>query len=130
MIAFGKLWLASPCLFLRKVYHGRGKRASFWMQNTSPWRSKFYGSPNKLLFVFLLVICYTKKENFAKISKIISFAPCENETTKISNIIIPIKTWLEQDGSFVNAMGESQNFTKIIESDVLSEIEVIEKLNG
>ena len=37
---------------------------------------------------------------------------------------------LEKDGSFVNAMGETQSFNAAIESDVLSEIEVIEKLNG
>ena len=60
----------------------------------------------------------------------ISFAPCENDTTAISNIVIPIKTWLENDGSFVNAMGESQAFSAVVESDVLSEIEIIEKLNG
>jgi predicted molibdopterin-dependent oxidoreductase YjgC len=47
----------------------------------------------------------------------------------MSDIVIPIKTWLEQDGSFVNAMGETQNFTSVIESDNLSEIEIIEKLN-
>ena len=67
--------------------------------------------------------------DFTKISKIISFAACENDTTKISDIVVPIKTWLEQDGSFVNAMGETQNFNQVIESDNLSEIEIIGKLN-
>ena len=68
--------------------------------------------------------------DYSKISKIISFAPCENKTTEISNIIIPIKTWLEQDGSFVNSMDQSQNFTKIIDSDALSEIEIIDTLKN
>lgn len=84
----------------------------------------------KILLVFNDDVVDEIDFDYAKISKIISFAPCENETTKISNIIIPIKTWLEQDGSFVNAMGESQNFTKIIESDVLSEIEIIDDLKN
>ncbi|WP_305553301.1 molybdopterin-dependent oxidoreductase [Methanobrevibacter sp. V74] len=67
--------------------------------------------------------------DFTRISKLISFACCENDTTKISDIVIPIKTWLEQDGSFVNAMGEVQNFSSVIESDNLSIIEIIDKLN-
>ena len=67
--------------------------------------------------------------DFSKISKIISFACCENGTTKISDTVIPVKSWLEQDGSFVNAMGEVQNFNQVIASDDLSIIEVIGELN-
>ncbi|RPF51673.1 formate dehydrogenase major subunit [Methanobrevibacter gottschalkii DSM 11977] len=84
----------------------------------------------KVLLVFNDDIADEIDFDFTKISKIISFAPCENNTTKISDIIVPIKTWLEKDGSFVNAMGTCQEFTAVVESDVLSEIEVIEKLNG
>ena len=83
----------------------------------------------KVLLVFNDDIVNEIDFDFTKISKIISFAPCENDTTAISSIVIPIRTWLEQDGSFVNAMGETQNFTSVIESDNLSEIEIIEKLN-
>ena len=83
----------------------------------------------KVLLVFNDDIVDEIDFDFAKISKIISFAACENDTTKVSDIVIPIKTWLEQDGSFVNAMGDTQNFTQVIESDNLSEIEIIEKLN-
>ena len=68
--------------------------------------------------------------DFTKISKIIVVAPCENNTTKAADIVIPIKTWLEKDGSFVNAMGTCQEFVSIVESDTLSEIEVIGKLNS
>ncbi|MFM5882551.1 molybdopterin-dependent oxidoreductase [Methanobrevibacter gottschalkii] len=84
----------------------------------------------KVLLVFNDDIADEIDFDFTKISKIISFAPCENNTTKISDIVVPIKTWLEKDGSFVNAMGTCQEFTAVVESDVLSEIEVIEKLNG
>jgi formate dehydrogenase major subunit len=84
----------------------------------------------KLLLVFDDNVVEDIDFDFSKISKIISFAPCENETTKISDIVVPIKTWLEKDGSFVNAMGTTQDFNAIVESDVLSEIEIIEKLKG
>lgn len=84
----------------------------------------------KVLLVFNDDIADEIDFDFTKISKIISFAPCENNTTKISDIVVPIKTWLEKDGSFVNAMGDTQTFTTVIDSDVLSEIEVIEKLNS
>ena len=84
----------------------------------------------KVLLVFNDDIADELEFDFSKISKIISFAPCANKTTEISDIVVPIKTWLEKDGSFVNAMGETQTFNAAIESDVLSEIEVIEKLNG
>jgi formate dehydrogenase major subunit len=87
-------------------------------------------SNTKVLLVFNDDIVDELDFDYSKISKIISFAPCENKTTEISNIIIPIKTWLEQDGSFVNAMGQSQNFTKIIDSDALSEIEIIDTLKN
>lgn len=84
----------------------------------------------KILLVFNDDIADEIDFDFTKISKIISFAPCENNTTKISDIVVPIKTWLEKDGSFVNAMGTCQEFTAVVESDVLSEIKIIEKLNG
>lgn len=83
----------------------------------------------KLLIVFDEDIAEEIEFDFNRISKIITFACCENNTTKISDIVIPTKTWLEKDGSFVNAMGLSQNFSAIVESDDLSEIEIIEKLN-
>ena len=84
----------------------------------------------KVLLVFNDDIVEEFDFDFGKISKIISFAPCENSTTEISDIVVPIKTWLEKDGSFVNAMGDEQTFSAVIESDVLSEIEIIDKLNG
>ena len=84
----------------------------------------------KLLLVFNDDVVNDIDYDFTKISKIITFAPCENDTTKISSIVIPISTWLENDGSFVNAMGESQTFNAVIQSDALSEIEIIDKLNG
>ena len=84
----------------------------------------------KVLLVFNDDIAAELDFDFSRISKIISFAPCSNKTTEISDIVVPIKTWLEKDGSFVNAMGETQMFAAAVESDVLSEIEIIEKLNG
>ncbi len=84
----------------------------------------------KLLLVFNDDIVEDIDFDFSKISKIISFATCKNNTTEISDIIIPIKTWLEKDGSFVNAMGDAQTFNAVVESDVLSEVEIIDKLNG
>ncbi|WP_405294921.1 molybdopterin-dependent oxidoreductase [Methanobrevibacter sp.] len=84
----------------------------------------------KVLLVFNDDIADEIDFDFSRISKIISFAYCENNTTKISDIVIPIKAWLEKDGSFINAMGETQSFKAVAESDTLSEIEVIEKLNG
>ena len=84
----------------------------------------------KVLLVFNDDIADELEYDFTKISKIISFAPCSNKTTEISDIVIPTKTWLEKEGSFVNAMGETQTFTAAVESDALSEIEIIEKLNG
>lgn len=83
----------------------------------------------KVLLVFNDDVVNEFDYDFTKISKIISLACCENDTTKISNIIIPIKTWLEKDGSFVNAMGETQNFNSVVESDGLDMIEVIGELN-
>ena len=84
----------------------------------------------KVLLVFNDDIVEEYDYDFSKLSKIISFAPCANKTTEMSNVVVPIKSWLEQDGSFVNSMGETQTFAKVIDSDALSEIEVIDKLNN
>ena len=68
--------------------------------------------------------------DYKSISKIITFVPCSNSTSEISTIVVPIKSWLETDGSFVNAMGLSQNFEAVVESENLSEIEIIEKIQN
>ena len=84
----------------------------------------------KVLLVFNDDIVNEFDFDFKSISKIISLSAFENDTTKVSDIVVPIKSWLENEGSFVNAMGESQNFVPVIESDALSIIEVIEKIKG
>ena len=66
--------------------------------------------------------------DFASISTIVSFVPCENSTSNASQIVVPIKSWLENEGSFVNAMGETQTFDAVIESDALGVDEVLEKI--
>jgi formate dehydrogenase major subunit len=83
----------------------------------------------KLLLIFNDDVVDEFDYDFTKISKIVSFACCENDTTEIADIVVPVKSWLEQDGSFVNAMGDVQNFSSVIESDKLGIVEVIEELN-
>lgn len=68
--------------------------------------------------------------DYGKIQTIVTFTSCSNPTSEISQIVIPIKSWLENDGSFVNSMGLTQNFKAIVDSDDLSEIEVIEKIQN
>ena len=68
--------------------------------------------------------------DFGSISTIVSFVPCENSTSNASQIVVPVKSWLENDGSFVNAMGETQTFSAVIESDALGVDEVIEKIQN
>ena len=46
----------------------------------------------KILLVFNDDIVDELDFDYSKISKIISFAPCESKTTKVSNNIIPIKS--------------------------------------
>ena len=68
--------------------------------------------------------------DFKSISQVISFSPCKNDTTEISDFVIPIKSWLENGGSFTNAEGLTQEFSSVCESDNLSIVEIIEKING
>ena len=68
--------------------------------------------------------------DFGSISTIASFVPCENSTSNASQIVVPVKSWLESDGSFVNAMGKTQTFGAVIESDALGVDEVIEKIQN
>ncbi len=68
--------------------------------------------------------------DFGSISTLITLVPCSNSTSEISKIVVPIKSWIENDGSFVNSMGETQNFKAVIESENLSEVEIIEKIQN
>ena len=68
--------------------------------------------------------------DFKSISQVIAFSPTENDTTEIADFTIPIKSWLENDGSFTNAEGLTQEFSSVRESDNLSIVEIIEKING
>ncbi|MBP3226664.1 MAG: molybdopterin-dependent oxidoreductase [Methanobrevibacter sp.] len=68
--------------------------------------------------------------DYKSISKIITFVPCSNSTSDISTIVVPIKSWLETDGSYVNAMGLFQSFENVVESENLSEIEIIETIQN
>lgn len=68
--------------------------------------------------------------DFKSISQIIAFSPSKNDTTEIASFVIPIKSWLEYDGSFTNSEGLTQEFKTALESDNMSIVEVIEKING
>lgn len=68
--------------------------------------------------------------DFKSIPQVITFAVAENDTTRISDIAIPIKSWLETDGTFTNAEGLTQDFMAVCESDNMSIGEIINRLNG
>lgn len=63
-------------------------------------------------------------------SFVATISPSENATTSISKYVIPIKSWVENEGSFTNAMGEVQTFNLVVESDRISEIEFINTLQN
>ncbi len=67
--------------------------------------------------------------DFKSISQVISFSPSKNDTTEISDFVVPIKSWLEYGGSFTNAEGLTQQFNSVCESDNMSISEIIEKIN-
>ncbi len=68
--------------------------------------------------------------DFKSISQIIAFSPSKNDTTELASFVIPVKSWLEYDGSFTNAEGLTQEFKAAFESDNMSVVDVIEKING
>ncbi len=68
--------------------------------------------------------------DFKSISQLVAFSPSKNDTTEIASFVIPIKSWLECDGSFTNAEGLTQEFKAVCDSDDMSIAEVIEKING
>ena len=61
---------------------------------------------------------------------LVAFSPSKNDTTEIASFAVPIKSWLEYDGSFTNAEGLTQEFKAACESDSMSIADVIEKING
>ena len=68
--------------------------------------------------------------DFKSISQVIAFSPSKNDTTEVSDAVIPIKSWLEYDGSFTNAEGLTQEFGSVCESDKMGIVEIIDKING
>lgn len=78
----------------------------------------------------LLVFGEDEIEDLTKVKKLFTFSAFENDVTNASEVVIPIKFWIETGGSFTNAMGDVQNFTQILDAPdgILSGIEIIEKL--
>ncbi|MBR0371469.1 MAG: hypothetical protein IJH63_12290 [Methanobrevibacter sp.] len=69
--------------------------------------------------------------DFKSISTVISFSPYKNDTTEISDFVVPIKSWLESDGSFTNSADLTQEFSSVYESSQNMGIdEIINKING
>ena len=69
--------------------------------------------------------------DFKSINTIIAFSPYKNDTTQISDFVVPIKSWLECDGSFTNSGGLTQEFKSVYESSENMGIdEIINKING
>lgn len=66
--------------------------------------------------------------DFKSISQVITFSPSKNDTTELSNFVIPVKSWLEYDGTFTNAEGLTQQFNCLCESENMSISEIIEKI--
>lgn len=67
---------------------------------------------------------------FKSIPQMIVFSPFQNDTTEIADFVIPIKSWLECDGSFTNAEGLTQEFSSVYESENMGIVEIIEKISG
>ena len=84
----------------------------------------------EILLVFNDDIVNELDFDFKSISQVIAFAPSKNDTTEIADIAIPIKSWLESDGSFTNAEGLTQEFSSVCESGNMSVVEIIDKING
>ena len=87
-------------------------------------------SKTKLLLVFNDDVVNEFDFDFKSISQVIAFSPSKNDTTEVSDAVIPIKSWLEYDGSFTNAEGLTQEFGSVCESDKMGIVEIIEKING
>lgn len=67
--------------------------------------------------------------DYADGAKIVSFSPYVTEVTKIADIVVPVKPWVEIEGTFTNAMGSEQKFNiSSPMSETLSEVEIINKI--
>lgn len=84
----------------------------------------------EILLVFNDDIVNEFEFDFKSISQVIAFAPSKNDTTEIADIAVPIKSWLECGGSFTNAEGLTQEFNSVCESENMSVVEIIDKING
>ena len=68
-------------------------------------------------------------EDVFKGKYIINISNFENEFTKVSNVVLPGKSWVEKSGSFTNSEGLTQEFSQSADlGEGLSEIEIFEKL--
>ena len=83
----------------------------------------------EILLVFNDDIVNEFEFDFKSIAQVIAFAPSKNDTTEIADIAIPIKSWLECGGSFTNAEGLTQEFNSVCESENMSIVEIIDKIN-
>ena len=73
---------------------------------------------------------YLSKEDIKGKSFIVNISNEENEFAKLSDVVLPGKSWVEKAGTFTNCEGLEQSFkvSAEIENENLSEIEIFDKL--
>lgn len=73
---------------------------------------------------------YLSKEDIKGKSFIVNISNEDNEFAKISDVVLPGKSWVEKAGTFTNCEGLEQSFeiSSEIENDNLSEVEIFEEL--
>lgn len=71
-----------------------------------------------------------EEANLSKIDSIISITTNSNQTSELSNIVLPCACWAETSGSFTNTIGLVQNYDKVKECPeaILSVKEIINKI--
>lgn len=84
----------------------------------------------EILLVFNDDIVNELDFDFKSISQSIAFAPSKNDTAEIADIFIPVKSWLESDGSFTNCEGLTQEFHPVRESENMGIVEIVDKIKG
>jgi len=73
---------------------------------------------------------YLENSSLSGLDFLVSITSSSNDTTSISDAVLPAYCWAEKSGSFTNTAGMTQNFSKIVVSpeNTLSESVIIEKL--
>ena len=75
-----------------------------------------------------LIVYGDEMESVPENKTVVQFSSKENGLTDTAELVIPIRSWLEKEGTIVNTFGEKIELNEVVSTDLPENTEIIEKI--